>query len=91
MRPYADYLPVIGPQPNVCIAIPFLIRQNLGTPELGVLFRPRRVIWTPMPKAPVDEHRNTRSYECNVGHPARLGQDRDLNSVSQSQSSKLTA
>jgi hypothetical protein len=91
MRPHANYLPAIGPQPDIGVTIAFLVGQDLRTPEFGILLRPRRVFRTAMPKTPVDEHSDARTDERDIGHSAWFGQDCDLDSVAQSERSKLAA
>ena len=52
---------------RIGLAVSSAVRFNLLLPPAGVRLRPGRVLLTPVPKTAVDEDRDSRASENNVG------------------------
>jgi len=68
--PEPEDLPTGGYQPCICIAVPRDVRRQLPSPPRGVHLGVGCVDRAPMPEAAVDEHRDTRRDEREVGAAA---------------------
>lgn len=74
MLPNAYHYPSLLPEFHVGVGIPPTVRLDLISPPVCVLFRPRAVLRTAVPEAPVDEDRDSLAGEGDVGATTEVRQ-----------------
>jgi hypothetical protein len=65
--PYSKDCPTRLVQQAILFPISLLISLDFGSPKLTVALGPRHVLGTSVPKAAVDEHRDTPAGKDDVG------------------------
>jgi len=74
VRPESQYGPSGGSEPRVGIAIACRVRFDFRAPPSRIQLWPGPVLRTPMPKAPIDENRDSRAEECHIRAPTSARQ-----------------
>jgi len=91
MGPESDDLPTCGSKTLVSFDVTCDVGLDLRAPELRVLLRPRGVSGATMPEAAVDKDGDVEAAERDVGDPAGLGENLNLDAVTKAARVQLTA
>jgi hypothetical protein len=82
MLPHADHRPTTSTKGSVDSAISFQVTFELRVPVRAISLGPSSVLWTAMPEAAVDEHRDTGAREDDVrSDPHRASSNLEVNPV----------
>lgn len=73
MLPNSNDLPARRMKPRVVFAIPLSVSPKLRRPVIRIRFGNRSMLWTAVPKAAINEHRNVPSREDDVGSDLQTG------------------
>lgn len=82
MRPHPEDMPATSSKAGVGVSVASLVREDLVSPELGILLGPCPVLLAAMPETTVHEDRDSSARKRNVSDPTRLDENGQLNSVS---------
>lgn len=89
--PESQYRPPHSTKPLVRILIPLTIRFDFLPPEICVLLRPRRMLGTAVPEAPVHEDRDLETGESHIRYTTWFLENLVIDSVSKPAPVKFTS